>query len=259
MEQQFVKYNVDSRVGTITLNRPEKRNALNAQVVSELKNAFTHAEKDDSAKVIVLAAEGDAFCAGADLAYLQELQKNTFVENLADSNHLKELFHQIYTHPKVVIAKVQGHAIAGGSGLATVCDFSFTVPEAMFGYTEVRIGFIPAIVMVFLLRKIGEGKSKELLLSGELINAEKAVSMGLINKVVGVESLNVEVSKFAQTLVKKNSGQSMTFTKRMIAEVQELGLEEGLELAAKQNATARASEDCQKGIGAFLNKEKPSW
>lgn len=257
--EQFVKYEVSGRVATITLNRPEKRNALNAQVVTELKNAFTRAEKDDSAKVIVLAAEGDAFCAGADLAYLQELQKNTYEENLADSNHLKDLFHQIYTHPKVVIAKVQGHAIAGGSGLATVCDFSFSAPEAMFGYTEVRIGFIPAIVMVFLLRKIGEGKSKELLLSGELIKADKAVSMGLINKVVSAETLDSEVSDFAQTLVKKNSGQSMTFTKQMIASVQEMSLEEGLGIAARQNATARASEDCQKGIGAFLNKEKPTW
>lgn len=257
--EQFVKYEVNSRVATITLNRPEKRNALNAQVVTELKDAFTYAEKDDSAKVIVLAAEGDAFCAGADLAYLQELQKNTYEENLADSSHLKDLFHQIYTHPKVVIAKVQGHAIAGGSGLATVCDFSFSVPEAMFGYTEVRIGFIPAIVMVFLLRKIGEGKSKELLLSGELIKADKAVAMGLINKVVSAETLDSEVSDFAQTLVKKNSGQSMAFTKQMIASVQEMSLEEGLGAAAKQNATARASEDCQKGIKAFLNKEKPTW
>lgn len=257
--EQFVKYEVSDRVATITLSRPEKRNALNAQVVTELKNAFTKAEGDESAKVIVLAAEGDAFCAGADLAYLQELQKNTYEENLADSNHLKELFRQIYTHPKVVIAKVQGHAIAGGSGLATVCDFSFSVPEAMFGYTEVRIGFIPAIVMVFLLRKIGEGKSKELLLSGELINAEKAVGLGLINKVVEADALDSEVSGFAKSLVKKNSGQSMAYTKQMIASVQEMSLEEGLNAAAEQNATARASEDCQQGIGAFLNKEKPTW
>ncbi len=259
MDKQFVEYNVTDRVATITLNRPEKRNALNAQVVTELKQAFSEAATDDEAKVIILAASGEAFCAGADLAYLQELQKNTYEENLADSNHLKELFLQIYTHPKVVIAKIQGHAIAGGCGLATVCDFSFTVPEAMFGYTEVRIGFIPAIVKVFLLRKIGEGKSKALLLSGELINAEKAESLGLINEVVACEALDDKVSSFAQMLVKKNSGQSMTFTKQMIAQVQEMGLEEGLDHAAGQNAKARASADCQKGISAFLNKEKPSW
>lgn len=255
----FVEYSVKDRICTITLNRPDKRNALNEQVVSELKQAFAYAAEDIDAKVIVLAARGSAFCAGADLAYLQQLQKNTFEENLADSNHLKELFYQIYTHPKVVIAKIQGHAIAGGCGLATVCDFSFTVQEAQFGYTEVRIGFIPAIVKVFLLRKIGEGKAKELLLSGDLISAEEAKDFGLVNKVVGEDELDETVSDFAKKLVKKNSGQSMQFTKQMIAGVQEMSLEDGLNHAAEQNAKARASEDCQKGISSFLNKEKPSW
>ncbi|WP_420388643.1 enoyl-CoA hydratase/isomerase family protein [Roseivirga sp.] len=255
----FVEYTVKDRIGTITLNRPDKRNALNERVVSELKQAFARAAEDDSVKVIVLAARGSAFCAGADLAYLQQLQQNTYEENLADSSHLKELFYQIYTHPKVVIAKIQGHAIAGGCGLATVCDFSFAVEEAQFGYTEVRIGFIPAIVKVFLLRKIGEGKSKELLLSGELITAQEAKGFGLINHVVQPDELDEKVSEFARKLVKKNSGQSMQFTKQMIAAVQEMGLEEGLDYAAEQNAKARASEDCQKGIAAFLNKEKPSW
>ncbi len=255
----FVNYTVKDRICTITLNRPEKRNALNEQVVSELKLAFQQAAEDKDAKVIVLAAKGEAFCAGADLAYLQQLQQNTFEENLADSNHLKELFQTIYTHPKVVIAKIQGHAIAGGCGLATVCDFSFSVEEAQFGYTEVRIGFIPAIVKVFLLRKIGEGKAKELLLSGDLISADEAKAFGLINHVVKEGELDETVSEFARKLVKKNSGQSMQFTKQMIAHVQELKLEDGLNYAAEQNAKARASEDCQKGIAAFLNKEKPSW
>lgn len=255
----FVEYAVKDRICTITLNRPDKRNALNEKVVSELKQAFAQAANDANAKVIVLAAKGSAFCAGADLAYLQQLQQNTYDENLADSNHLKELFHQIYTHPKVVIAKIQGHAIAGGCGLATVCDFSFAVEEAQFGYTEVRIGFIPAIVKVFLLRKIGEGKAKELLLSGDLISADEAKDFGLINRVVKEGELDEAVNEFAKKLVKKNSGQSMQFTKQMIAQVQEMGLEEGLNYAAAQNAKARASEDCQKGIAAFLNKEKPSW
>jgi methylglutaconyl-CoA hydratase len=190
---QFVKFEVKNRIGYITLNRPDKRNALNFQVVSELKQAFWNADNDDHCKVIVLKAEGAAFCAGADLDYLQQLQNNTYNENLADSTHLKELFEQIYTLSKVVIAQIQGHAIAGGSGLATVCDFSFAVPEAMFGYTEVKIGFIPAIVKVFLLRKIGEGKAKELLLSGSLITAEEAKQMGLINRVIEADKLEAFV------------------------------------------------------------------
>ena len=258
-EIKFVNYQVANRVATITLNRPEKRNALNATVVTELKHAFSKAAEDNEAKVIVLAAEGDAFCAGADLAYLQELHTNSYEENVADSSHLKELFYQIYTHPKVIIARIQGHAIAGGCGLATVCDLSIAAEEAKFGYTEVRIGFIPAIVKVFLLRKIGEGKSKELLLTGDLISAQEAKDFGLINRVVAADELDEAVNALAQKLVVKNSGQSMTLTKQMIAEVQAMSLEEGLQHAAEQNAKARATQDCQKGITAFLNKEKPSW
>ena len=255
----FVRYEVANRIATITLTRAEKRNALNAEVVTQLKAAFGQAESDENAKVIVLAAEGEAFCAGADLAYLQSLQSNSFEENLADSNHLRSLFEQIYLHPTVVIAKIQGHAIAGGSGLATVCDFSFAANVAKFGYTEVRIGFIPAIVKVFLLRKIGEGKAKSLLLTGELISAEEAETLGLINHAVDPMELEERVAQFAQMLVEKNSGQSMTFTKQMIAAVQNMSLTEGLDYAAEMNAKARASEDCQKGIAAFLNKEKVVW
>jgi len=255
----FTKVSVQDRIGYIILNRPEKRNALNFDFVSELKEVFRQLEQDDAAKVIILRAEGKAFCAGADLAYIQQLQKNTYEENLEDSNHLRELFQMIYTFPKVVIAQIQGHALAGGCGLATVCDFSFTVPEAKFGYTEVKIGFIPAIVKVFLLRKIGEGKAKELLLSGRLYDAEQAQAFGLVNELVTASELEKHVYDFAQELIQNNSGQSMQFTKQMIAAVQEKSLEEGLQYAAEQNAKARGSEDCKKGIAAFLNKESPSW
>lgn len=256
---EFIEYGKKGQIGYITLNRPEKRNALSYEVVTELKEAFTEASQDDGIKVVVLKANGKAFCAGADLAYLQQLQENTYEENLEDSNHLKELFYQIYTLDKVVIAQVQGHAIAGGCGLVSVCDFAFTVPEAKFGYTEVRIGFIPAIVKVFLLRKIGEMKSKELLLTGELINADEAKAYEIVNKVVSASELEETVEDFANMLISKNSKQSMAFTKQMIAKVQSMPLEEGLQYAAEMNAHARASEDCQRGIAAFLNKEEVKW
>lgn len=255
---QFVTYKTHHKIGYITLARPEKRNALNYEVVSELKEAFTIASNDEEAKVIVFKAEGDAFCAGADLSYLQQLQENSFVENLADSNHLKELFYQIYTLPKVVIASIQGHAIAGGSGLAAVCDYAFAVPEAKFGFTEVRIGFIPAIVMVFLLRKAGEQKAKDLLLSGRLISAKQAKKYGIITGVIE-GNLVQEVEDFAQELVRKNSAQSMAITKQMIAKVQHMSLEEALSYAASQNAEARSTEDCKKGIDSFLKKEPVQW
>lgn len=250
---------IRDRIGYITLNRPEKRNALNAEMVNELKSAVKAMADNDEAKVIVLRAEGKVFCSGADLGYLQSLQNFTYEENLEDSRNLKELFHLIYTAPKVIIAQIQGHALAGGCGLATVCDFSYSVKEAKFGYTEVKIGFIPAIVKVFLLRKIGEGKAKELLLEADLLDAEKAKEFGLINKVVEEGTIETAVYELAQKLINQNSGQSMALTKEMIANVPEKSLEDGLEYAAMMNAKARGTSDCKKGIAAFLNKEKITW
>ena len=256
---EYIELDVKERIGTITLNRPKKRNALNFELVSELKEAFTSFERDESVKVIVLKAKGPAFCAGADLAYLQKLQGFSYEENLLDSKHLKELFLTIYTLKKVVVAQVQGNAIAGGCGLASVCDFAFTVPEAMFGYTEVKLGFIPAIVMVFLLRKIGAGNASHLLLSGELISADEACRMGMVNKVVPSEKLEESVLTFAKKLLVENSSQAMATTKQMIAKVQSMQLEEALNFAAEMNARARSSDDCQKGIRAFLDKQKIAW
>jgi methylglutaconyl-CoA hydratase len=255
----LVIYTVQDRVGYIALNRPEKRNALSGDMVTELKAAFARAEEDETVKVIVLKANGEAFCAGADLAYLQQLQQFSLEENLLDSNYLKDLFQQIYQLKKVVIAHVQGHALAGGCGLATICDFVFSTPEAKFGYTEVKIGFIPALVSVFLIRKIGEQKAKQLLLSGDLMQGEEAVRMGLVNYLFAKEELEQRVNSFAQFLIKNNSGQSMALTKQMIGEVQSMPLSEALAHAVEQNALARGSADCKKGIAAFLNKEEIGW
>lgn len=254
-----VIYSVKDRIGYITLNRPDKRNALNHKLVSELMEAFSKAEVDPHVKVVVLKANGEAFCAGADLAYLQQLQNYSFEENLADSNHLKDLFLKIYSLNKVVIAQVQGHALAGGCGLATVCDFTFAIPEAKFGYTEVKIGFIPALVAVFLVRKIGEQKARHLVLTGEIIKAQEALNKGLINSVVERHDLETKVYQFAQTLINSNSEQSMQLTKQLIQDVHTLPLKEALDLAATMNAHARATEDCKKGISAFLNKQELRW
>jgi methylglutaconyl-CoA hydratase len=258
-ELKFANFKIENRVAYITINRPEKRNALNPQVVQDLKDLFAEAENNDEAKVIVLKANGDAFCAGADLAYLKELQSNTFEENLEDSNHLKELFEQIYHNKKVVIAQVEGHAIAGGGGLATVCDFVFSVPEAKFGFTEVKIGFVPAIISVFILRKIGEMRTKQLLLTGDLISANRAKAMDLINFVVNEEDIEDEVQSYAEKLIKNCSGDSLALTKELLANVSSMDYRDGLNYASKMNANARSTKDCVAGISAFLDKEKISW
>src|ERR1700754_1271291 len=188
-----VEYEVRDRIGFITLNRPEKRNALNEELIRSLSDVFDRAANDSSVKLIVLKANGEAFCSGADLGYLQQLQNFSFDDNLADSTRLKDLFLKIYTLNKVVIAQVDGHAIAGGCGLATVCDYIFSVPEAKFGYTEVKIGFIPAIVMLFLVRKIGDQRARQLLLSGNLVSAEDAAELGLITRISGKPTIKEDV------------------------------------------------------------------
>ncbi len=254
-----VEYTVNDRIGFITLNRPEKRNALNPELVQQLKDTLAKAEADDEVKVIVLRANGDAFCAGADLAYLQQLQSFSYEENLEDSRKLKELFLKIYTLSKVVIAQVQGPALAGGCGLITVCDFCFATDEAKFGYTEVKIGFVPALVMPFLVRKVGEAKARHMLLMGSPLSAKEAYEMNLINCVSHKRAIELDVKKLADYLIRSNSTQSMMLTKKMLSTVYDLSLHDTLEQAAQINAKAREGEDCKRGIDAFLKKEKITW
>lgn len=259
MKSEFVSYHCKERIGFITIQRAEKKNALNEQVVNNLSLIFSHAEKDKNCKIIILQSEGDVFCAGADLGYLKQLQKNSFEENLSDSKNLMSLFHQIYSCPKIVICKIQGHAIAGGCGLATVCDLSISSEEAKFGYTEVKIGFIPAIVSVFLLQKIGEAKTKELLLSGNIISAKEAQGYGMINKVVAKNNLEESVIKLAANMCDTTSAESIALTKKLIHDISNKDMLTGLDLAANANAKSRESEGFNKGVSAFLNKEKLSW
>ncbi len=252
-------YHVKERLCYITLNRPEKKNALNAELIKELHQHFLMAKADDLAKVVILKAEGDVFSAGADLKYLKQLQTNSYEENLQDSQLLRALFEEIHAFPKIVIAQVEGNAIAGGCGLATICDFTFSTPSAAFGYTEVKIGFIPALVSVFLQYKISLAHLKNLLFTGDLISADEALKIGLINKVFDKEIIAVETEKFALKICKSASGQSLSSTKKLINNTAGLNLETALNLAVIENATARSSADCRRGIAAFLNKEKLSW
>jgi methylglutaconyl-CoA hydratase len=250
---------ITDRIGIITLNRPEKRNALSPELIAGLHQAFEEMNANEEVKIIVLRSIGKAFCAGADLAYLQQLQDFSYEENLEDSRKLMSLFNLIYCLPKVVIAEIQGHALAGGCGLATVCDFAFSVPDALFGYTEVRIGFVPALVSVFLQEQIGTAKTQELLLSGEFISSTKAAELGLITGVEPAEFLGKTVQEFASKLITQNSSFSMSKTKTLLRQLNEIERNKSLELAAEANATARAHEDCKKGIAAFLNKTSPDW
>lgn len=256
---ELLEYLVSERAANITINRPEKRNALNPELVELLHKAFETALNDDEVKIIILKANGEVFSAGADLEYLQQLQNNSDDENLKDTIALKELFLTIYKSPKIVLAQVEGHAIAGGCGLASVCDIIFSVPDAKFGYTEVGIGFIPALVACFLIRKLGEGRTKELLLSGNLIDAKTAAAYGLINFVVPQDAISDKVNGYAQRLIRSTSGQSVALSKQLLYDVQDLSLEDSLSMAVRLNVQTRSSTDCRRGITAFLNKEKLEW
>lgn len=255
----YISVSKNGVLARIQLMRSEKRNALNEELVDQLKMAISALESADEIRVVVLLADSTAFCAGADLGYLQQLQKNTRKENIQDSLSLKDLYQSIYESKKIYIAQVEGPALAGGCGLASVCDYIFATPEASFGYTESRIGFIPAIVMVFLLRKLGEGRARHLLLSGDILNGTEAHHLGLVHRLISANDIASEVENFAIKLAKQSSAASIAQIKRMISKVQDLPLEEALRYAAEQNAEARESEDCKKGIAAFLNKERIQW
>ena len=243
---------------TLTLNRPEVRNALSWDLRAALHEAFEQAREDKNVRVVVLTGAGKAFCSGLDLAELTTIQTRSSEENLADSAALAALFKLIYTFPKPVIAAVNGHALAGGAGLASVCDLTLMSETAKLGYTEARIGFVAALVGVFLVRQVGEKAARDLLLSARLVDATEALSMGLVNEVVPVEEVVPRAAQLAHTL-KANSPTSLALTKRLLAVVPSLGLDEGLDYAINLNALSRTADDLKEGVAAFLEKRAPVW
>jgi len=249
----------DGRVATLILNRPEKRNALSAELVSEMTAAMVQLNANDEVKVIVLRSADKPFCAGADLSYLAKLRDFSLAENEADSQALRRLFDLIYLSPKIVISQVEGPALAGGCGLATLADLCFATPEATFGYTEVKIGFIPALVMVYLREKIGGGVLRDLMLTGRVITAEEAFNLGLVQRLVSTDNITSIVNQTAQELCESTSQQAVASIKEMLKTIPSMSRDEALDYAAKQNAVARGSEDCRKGIDAFLQKQPLKW
>jgi methylglutaconyl-CoA hydratase len=248
-----------NHVMLILLNRPEKRNALNADLVRELHGALRSAAGDDSVRVVVLGAEGPAFCAGADLEYLMQIGTNTPLENVADSLNLMEMLYLLRTFPKPTIAKVQGPALAGGCGLALACDIVVANDAAQFGFTEVRIGFVPAIVMKLLVERVGAGAARELLLRGNILTADMAMDLGMVNYVVAIEELENAVERLATEIATRTSPEAVRLTKRLFDEIESMDLREAMTHAAGFNAIARTTDAFRRGVGSFLNKEKLSW
>lgn len=253
---EWVQLEIANRLATVTMARIDKRNAFNPELVSQMFQVFNSLNERDDVKVILIKSAAAAFSAGADLAYIQNLEQFTHEENLADSRNLKELFESIYQSPKITITQVEGPALAGGCGLASISDFCFATPESTFGYTEARIGFVPALVMVYLRHKMPMNKLNEWLLTAGVFSAQKAFEDGLVYRVC--DDVNQEVQNFIQHLLSGVSIESIARTKMMLRNLP-FNHEEALEFAAQQNALARKTDDCKKGIDGFLKKEKIEW
>src|SRR5580704_2219968 len=244
MNYKTIQLAYDSGVATITLNRPDKRNAISFELIDDLLRALQEVEASD-ARVLIVTGAGKAFSSGMDLDNLKALIGRSPEENLKDSDTMVRLFRALYEFPKVTIAAVNGAAIAGGTGLA--------VPEAKFGYTEVRIGFVPAIVSTFLLRQVGEKQARDLLLTGRIIGAEEALRMGLINEIVAPENLIRRARELAAQLM-ENSPSSLRATKQLLTDHAHAELDAQIDAAVRENAAIRTTADFREGILSFLEK-----
>ena len=256
-DYKTVLYAESARIATITLNRADKRNAISYELLVDLAAALKQAASS-SVQVVILTGAGKAFCSGMDLDNLKQLTGRTHEQNIQDSVTMASLFKSLYDFTKPTIAAVNGPAIAGGTGLATLCDFTLAVPEAKFGYTEVRIGFVPAIVSSFLIANIGEKRARDLLLTGRIFSAEEAQRLGLVNEVVAPEHLMSRAQELASQLL-ENSPASLQATKRLLSSYTREQLDRQVAQAVGSNAAIRQTADFKEGITAFLEKRKPSW
>ena len=248
---------LSGEVAHITLNRPDKRNAISTQMIAELQSALDAIEKSH-ARVGILTGAGKAFCAGMDLEKLAAIAKQSPAENQEDSRRIAKMLRRIWSFPRPLIAAVNGAAFAGGCGIATLCDFTLASPEAKFGYTEVKIGFLPAIVSVFLTRQIGEKRARDLLLTGRVIEPAEAKEYGLVTEVVPADRLMHRARELAETLITA-SPSSLTRAKRLLVSSAAAGLDADLERAILENARIRCTPDFQEGVASFLEKRKPVW
>ena len=253
-----VKLDFDPPSACITLNRPQVRNALSPELVTHFHTALDQVQERDDVAALIITGEGAAFCGGADLKVLREIAAQTVEQAHQDSQNLMNFFRRIYEFPKPVIAAVNGPAIGGGCGLASVCDIVLAAEDAVFGYPEVRVGFVPALVAVFLVRICGEKTARELLLTGRVFSAQEAQEMGLVNHVVAKESLLEKAQELVRE-ISPNSPTALRLTKELMKDLPGLSLEKGLIAALQLNTLIRTTEDFKEGTSSFLEKRRAQW
>jgi len=249
-----ILYSVDGAVARITLNRPEKRNALNDELIGVLKDSLALAAEDEQVRVVLLAANGIDFCSGADLSALDRSAEAGVLEHLATARELAGVFLAMRHHPKPIVAAVRGRAFAGGCGLATACDIILAAESAQFGYPEVKIGFIPAMVMAILRRSVSEKRAFELLATGDPIGALEAQNIGLINRALPDAIFDASVESYVETLASK-SPTALSLTKNLLYHIDGMTFDAAIEAGAQANALARMTEDARRGIEKFARKK----
>jgi methylglutaconyl-CoA hydratase len=249
-----VEYRVERGIARITLNRPEKRNALSPELVAELSGALDDSNRDENVRVVVLAGAGQDFCSGADLAAFDRAAEAGVLDHLETARALANVLIQMRRHPRPIIAAVHGRALAGGCGLATACDLVLAAESAKFGYPEVNIGFVPAIVMAILRRNVGEKRAFELISAGEIIAAREALSAGLINRVFADAEFETRVEEYAASLAAK-SASAVSLSKNLLYHIDSMTFEAAIEAGVHGNALARMTEDARAGVAKFARKK----
>jgi methylglutaconyl-CoA hydratase len=252
-EYRKILYSIEQATARITLNRPDKRNALDDDIVAEVKDALRAAASDQSVRAVVISGAGKDFCSGADLAALRRISEATVMENVVNARSLGELFVEMRRHPRPVIAAVRGRALAGGCGLATACDIVLAAESAQFGYPEVNIGFIPAMVMAILRRSVSEKLAFELITRGEIIGSRDAARIGLVNRVFSDDEFDDEVTKYVGEMAAK-SASALSLAKNLLYHMDAMAFETAIEAGVQLNAITRMTEDCKRGVERFLKK-----
>lgn len=248
-----IRYQVEDGIARIILNRPEKKNALDAELVSEIKDAVRASARDEQARVVLISGAGSDFCSGADLSGLQRNTEVGVLDNMADARNMAELFVEMRRHPRPIVAAVRGRALAGGCGLATAADLILAAESAQFGYPEVNIGFVAAMVMAILRRSLSEKRAFELITMGEIISAQQAFDFGLVNRIFADETFDIDVDAYVAKLARK-SASAVNLSKHLLYHMDGMSFEAAIEAGVHINAIARATDDCKRGVERFLKK-----
>jgi len=258
MKYETIEIHKEKDVTTVYLNRPEVHNAMNEKLMKELTTCFKELSRDDNTRIIILTGRGKSFCAGADLNWMKSMAKYSKEENIEDSRLLLNLYETIYTCPKPVIGRINGHAFGGGLGLFAVCDIAIAIPNCKFAFSEVKLGIIPSVISTYIVRRIGLSNMRRLFITGERFNSEYAKEVGLIDYVVPEEKFDERIQRYVE-LLRSSGPKAMEEVKKLVDACEKMDVEKYKEHTVKKIAELRISKEGQEGINAFLEKRKTKW